>query len=225
MPESEARRVATNAAKLQQVGPGAWRPPQPVGGHRYPLAADRAIVQHCGHSVATKGSALANALSPLRAYWPVQYPENGPDPGYGQVTVTAYADEVSAESAVRSPRESGFASCVIAAIKEWFPAAGYDLSQRESYLPLKSSSIRTAQKTITDNGASLRLISGQFDEELLGGSDNTHDIAEVRGRSGPVVVTAYYATNSQGGDPARTKAVAERQAVAALDRVRSELKD
>ena len=49
-------------------------------------------------------------------------------------------------------------------------------------------------------------------------------IAQVTRRSGPIVVTAYYATNSQGGDPPRTNALAQRLAVAALDRVRSELK-
>ena len=152
------------------------------------------------------------------------YPEGGPDPGYARVTVSAYADEASAESTVRSPQETGFASCVIAAVKKWFPAAGYDLPKRDSYAPLKSSSIRTDSQTITGNGHALRLISGQFDEELLGGSDNTHTIAEVTGRSGPVVVTAYYATNSQGGDPLRTNALAQRLAVATLDRVRSELK-
>jgi hypothetical protein len=70
----------------------------------------------------------------------------------------------------------------------------------------------------------MRLISGQFEEELLGGFDNTHNIAEVTGRTGPFVATAYYATNSQGGDPPRTEALAQRLAMAVLDRVRSELK-
>lgn len=152
------------------------------------------------------------------------YPEGGPDSGYARVTVTVYVDEATAESAARSLQPRGFADCVIGAVKKWFPAAGYDVSERESYVPLQSSSIKTDSHATNDDGHSLVLVSGQFEEELLGGFDNTHNIAQVTGRVGPVVVTGYYATNSQGGDAPRTNALARRLAVAALDRVQSEVK-
>src|SRR3954454_2330510 len=47
----------------------------------------------------------------------------------------------------------------------------------------------------------IELIQARYPEEMLGGYDNYHDVADARGRAGGAVVTSYFATNSQQGDP------------------------
>lgn|GEM_PF-5817280 len=67
-------------------------------------------------------------------------------------------------------------------------------------------------------GAGGLLVLTSFDEEVLGGFDNSHDVALVIARSGSVVVTALVASNSQSGDAPATAAVATRLTTVALER-------
>lgn len=186
--------------------------------------ADPIIVNRCGDPRARgrmpDDGLVAASSSPVLTYNPGSRPATWPGSGEAQVTVAVYGDDASAQAAVDAPNEPTLTDCVIDAIRQWYRLQPYDekSATAETGVPLSDESIETGTVTTQHGDTKLRTLTGRFPEEVMGGFDNYHDLAETIGHSGPVVVTAFVVSNSQQGDPEATQALAQRLAAAALDR-------
>lgn len=208
-------------ADLSTLEPGAFRD---LPRRDY---ADPVIVEQCGDTDAKQQSATAVATSSALGYWPSGAREymdqGGPDPAIARLGVAAYPTAESATAAVTAPDERGFGDCVFGAIERYDRSQGVDAAENEfrrANGASPRSDIETGSTTSDVDGATLRTLQARFSDEILGGTDNSHDIVETIGRSGRFVVTLYYVTNSQQGDASGARAAAERLAAEALNRAR-----
>lgn len=187
--------------------------------------ADPVIVRACGDADAKQPSATTVATSSVLGYWPSetrQYmDQGGPDPGIAQLSVAVYPTPEAAAAAVRGPDETAFGDCIFRGIEQYDRSKGVDPAENEFRAASAGdprADIETGGRTSDVNGAPIRTLQAQFSDEIIGGTDNSHDVVEAIGRSGRVVVTLYYMTGSQQGDASGARATAEQLAAEARKR-------
>lgn len=207
-------------ADLRTLESGAFRD---LPRQDYP---DPIIAGQCGGKDAKQLSATTVSSSSPLGYWPQgarrYMDQGGPDPAIAQLSVAEYPTEGSAAAAMSAPDEQRFGDCIFRAVEQYDRGQGVDPADnefRQSNGNSPRSDIRTSSTTSDVNGVPVRTLQAGFSDEILGGTDNSHDIVETIGRSGRVVITLYYVTNSQQGDPNGARATAQQLASEALQRV------
>lgn len=216
----DAQAATRDAVDLEQLDIGPWRPVT------RPELVDPIIVNQCANPRGSKRmpttGLVAGSSSPVRWYKPDPFfGQNGVGFGVVQVTAARYVDEQAARSAASTPDSARLTSCVIDAIRRrWLPLQPFDESTAagETGVSLTSGSIDSGTMTTKRRNGTFHTIDQRFPEEMIGGFDNYHDLAETIGQSGSIVTTAFVASASQQGDPQATQALAQRLAAAALER-------
>ena len=187
---------------------GSWEPPA------QPDLADPIIAEDCGDPFSTvRGSVdglQGRAVSPVLAPAP---DDEGRSFGEVRVAVAVFAT-IERAAATDDATAAVQAECVRAAVTRYL--AMRDAGDGEDVAPPTIDAFPTRGGPGGGTNATVTLT--RFDEDVLGGFDNLHDVASARARSGSVVASALVASNSQNGDAARTVAMARRLAEAALRR-------
>ncbi len=211
---------AQSLADIRTLDAGAWRDLQRLD------YADPVITRQCGHKDTKRQSATTVASSPVLGYWPSDtrnyMDQGGPDPAVAQLTVAVYPNAGAAAAAAKETSEGAFGDCILSAIERYDRSNGVNPAEnefRQANGRKPRSDIKTESTKSDANGQPVRIRQARFSDEILGGTDNSHDIVETIGQSGRVVVTLYYVTNSQQGDPSGTRAIAKQLTARALKRV------
>jgi hypothetical protein len=212
---ADARRLAD----IDQLDPGGW---QELQRRDYP---DPIIVTQCGDHGVQRDSASTVASSPVAGYWPAEsreYIGQGPPPGVAQLTVATYPTDDAASAAAQAPDDAAFGDCIFSAVEQYDRSRDIDPAENEFRRDdgrNPRSDINTSSTNSDANGERVRILQAQFSDEILGGTDNSHDIIETIGQSGRVVVTLFLVTSSQSGDSSGTRAIAEQLTARAMKRV------
>lgn len=212
---ADARRLAD----IDQLDPGGWHDLQR---RDYP---DPIIATQCGVRDVQRDSASTVASSPVAGYWPPvsrQYIGQAPPSRIAQLTVATYPNDDAASAAARAPGDAAFGDCIFRAVEQYDRSTGIDPAENEFRRDdgrNPRSDIITSSTNSDANGELMRILQAQFSDEVLGGTDNSHDVIETIGQSGRVVVTLFLVTSSQQGDPSGTRAIAEQMTARAMKRV------
>jgi hypothetical protein len=192
---------------------GSWRAP------RDPKLVDPTIVGDCGDPVHDLG--LPNVDVRASVVSPVLEAVDDDGPGDGGVVRTAaivYETDPAARRAVEAVRAGALRRCLLTSVNRFLARdrAQYDFTADE--LPDATGESFRMRDAPVGIGDQARQIDATFEEEVIGGNDNTRRLALVVARKGPVVVTALVAVSSQtlGGDSGPD--TARRLTIAALQR-------
>ncbi len=177
-----------------------------------PRFADDFITNRCGNPTTGLGAPdeglLASETSPILNRAP------GADgKGYGNVrtAVLVYKTLPTAQAAFDQLGSPALEDCLVAAINNYLDADPY----ADSIPRATADSFETTSAPFA--AADQATLTGSFFwEEVLGGFDNSHNTALFVGRSGPIIVTAIVASNSQNPDPENPASLARRLGVSAL---------
>jgi hypothetical protein len=199
--------VATAARTL---GSG-WKPPEA------PRFADAVIADRCGSPITGLGAPVSRLLTSATS--PVLHRDAGEgteEHGDVRTAVLVYRSAANAQASFTRIDAGALERCLIVTTNQYLDAdeAANDLE------PLPDA---TAESFDTTSGPSAggdetAMLRSTFQEELLGGYDNTHDVALYVARRGPVVVTAIAASNSQNSDPGAPAQLARRVGTTTLAR-------
>ena len=138
-----------------------------------------------------------SAVSPVRSF-AIDTPDGlRPRPQGPVVRIGAvrYADDATAERAVRSITGNSFQRCTVDATRRYLETRGDEWRD----VPPPTAAEFTTTSTSDDGTALLRT---SFDEEAIGGHDNTEALSIAVARSGRLVITVVSATSSQSPDAA-----------------------
>lgn len=208
-------RVAAGSA----VKAGASDAAHLLGATWAPLAsprdADAIITQRCGDPRAGLDAPGAGILG--RATSPVLLRDEnvGPSPTetiHARTAVIAYKDNASATAAFTALGFAEFERCLLAAVSAYLRADHPDASPA----PKPSPGEFTVSSPAVSAGDAAVMYAATFDENVLGGSDNSHAVALFVARSGSFLVTALAACNRQNLNADHATALARRLGRSAL---------
>ena len=202
------RAGTTDAASVLGT---SWEPVGSLPG------ADALIADHCGDLRPGLGlpstGLVGNATSPV--LFRDQNTGGGPTEHTDvRTAVVAYKGSASATAAFGKVGVAAFERCLIAAVSTYLDGDHPDSEP----VPDPTGRSFTVTSPSVSAGDEAVMYVGTFDEDILGGSDNTHVVALFVARSDSLIVTAIAAANSQTETPAAATSWARRLGVSALAR-------
>jgi hypothetical protein len=217
--EADAAAAAGTVDAAQLVG-GTWEPPGTPERYIDPTINDRCVRAGSGLGASEDGL-VSEAVSAPFFGW-------SDPPGVGgnvRTAVRVYESSAAAEAAVDGLGDAAFERCLIATtnrfLHKYVPVAGNGGPMKDA----SADSFETKHYPVS-TGYHAMLAASTFYEEVIGGFDNTHVVALLVARSGPVVVTAMSTSDGQlwlPKDIASMARSARRLGVAALARATAAL--